>query len=260
MLKDTFGSFDSAIEKAIQLVTVAPADKSEMWNFTTAAYNVILPVAMTLAVLYFFVDFLNKSVMLEYMRWENVVKALFKLVVCKAILSNVQELTTGIFKIVSSLTTSLGNTAIVTNQIDYSAIKDSLGNPGFMECMALFVKILPITFLMWLVVKIIILIVYGRMIQIYIYTMFAPIPLANLAGEGFNGTAKNFIRDYAGVCLQGTVIIAAMGLYGAVVKDCLGAGNVTNIDGLGELFLISLVLIFILAKSGDWAKKIIGGH
>lgn len=267
LLKSAFDSFDNSVQEAVKLVTASPADNTQMWSLTTTVHGVVLSIAITLAVLYFFMDFLNKSVMLEYMKWENVVKSLLKLIVCKTILSNVLTLTNSIFNIVAKLTTQIGEVskagskAVNESTINYDVIKSQLGDPGFLGSIALYMKVLPIWFLMWLVVKIILLIVYGRMIQIYIYTMFAPIPLASLAGEGFGGSAKNFIKDYAGVCLQGTVIIASMGLYGAVMKSCLGdEQKITSFDGMGELFLISLVLIFLLVKSGDWSKKIIGGN
>ena len=51
-----------------------------------------------------------------------------------------------------------------------------------------------------------ILTVYGRMFSLWMYAAIAPIPLSTFAGEPTSSVGKNFIRSYAGVCLQGVVI------------------------------------------------------
>jgi len=51
-----------------------------------------------------------------------------------------------------------------------------------------------------------ILTVYGRMFSLWMYAAIAPIPLSTFAGEPTSSVGKNFIRSYAGVCLQGMVI------------------------------------------------------
>ena len=48
-----------------------------------------------------------------------------------------------------------------------------------------------------------ILTVYGRMFSLWMYAAIAPIPLSTFVGEPTSSVGKNFIRSYAGVCLQG---------------------------------------------------------
>ena len=50
---------------------------------------------------------------------------------------------------------------------------------------------------------IMILTVYSRMFKLYMYTALAPIPLSSFAGEPTSNVGKNFLRSYAGVCLEG---------------------------------------------------------
>lgn len=257
LIKSTFDGFNDNVNNALNIITQSPESNEAMWQVVQGVQNVILPVAMTLAVLYFFMDFLNKSMMLEFVKWENVVKSLLKIMFCKVLMEHTMDLMNLIFKFVAELTSSIGLTGnVMIQNIDYDALAQTFETyVGLSERMQLYMKVLPISSLMDFCIKIIALIIYGRMIQIYIYTAFAPIPLASIAGEGMNGTAKSFLKDYASVCLQGAVMMVAIGLYGAIVKE---AAITPGLEGLGTLLLLSMVLVFILIKSGDWAKKIVG--
>ncbi|WP_265884008.1 hypothetical protein [Clostridium perfringens] len=227
-----------------------------MWHVVNSIYNIILPVGMSLAVLYFVIDFLNKSVMLEYMRWENVVKSLFRLVVAKIILQNVFKLMTLILGVASNIIMTIGSNAPTISKIDFSVIQQQVDKMGFLDKIMYYISILPMGLIMDIIKWGVMLIVFGRMFEIFIYTALAPIPLAGFTGEATTSTAKNFLQDYAGVCLQGVVIIVACMLYGGLMKDVTFS---TNSSGIKDLILYSLVLLLVLVKSGSWAKKLTGG-
>ena len=61
-----------------------------------------------------------------------------------------------------------------------------------------------------------ILTVYGRMFSLWMYAAIAPIPLSTFAGEPTSSVGKNFIRSYAGVCLQGVVIALSCIIFSAI--------------------------------------------
>lgn len=256
-IKETFGNFNQVIDQVTQIVTTNPQSNAGMWSVVQAIYNVVLPVSYTLAVLYFIIDFLNKSIMLEYMQWENVVKSLFKLVVCKMILENVMKLMTGVFSVASSLISSIGTVTVQTHNIDYTGLQQTLNSMDFLERTFYYVDLIPLKLIMNLIKIAILVIAYGRMIEIYIYTAWAPIPLSSLASEGLHHTAKRFLQDYSGVCLQGGIIITSCSLYGGLMKNMvIKPGS----QGLLSMIMYSLVLLIILVKSGSWAKKLTGGN
>jgi hypothetical protein len=98
-------------------------------------------------------------------------------------------------------------------------------------------------------------IVYGRMIEIYLYTALSPIPMAGLVSDNTRSTALNFIKSYAAVCLQGVVIIVCVALYSGLLKSATIDSGET---GLVTICMYSCVLLLILVKSGSWAKKLTG--
>ena len=64
-----------------------------------------------------------------------------------------------------------------------------------------------------------VLTVYGRMFSLWMYAAIAPIPLSAFAGEPTSGVGKNFLRSYAGVCLQGVVIALACIIFSALATS-----------------------------------------
>lgn len=255
-VKDTFGNFNQGIQEIIKMVSASPETNSGMWHVATTIYDIILPIGLSLAGLYFIIDFLNKSVMLEYMRWENLVKSLFRLVVAKIILQNAFKLMTLILGVATQIVGNIGTTAPSMANIDYSTLQKTIEGMGMFEKLGYWIQLYPLSFIMMIIKFGISLIVIGRMFEIYIYTALAPIPLAGLTGEGSIATAKNFLRNYAGVCLQGVIIIACCTLYGGLIQDIVIQPGLT---GLKDFVMYSLVLLLVLIKSGSWANKLTGG-
>ena len=77
-----------------------------------------------------------------------------------------------------------------------------------------------------------VLTVYGRMFSLWMYAAISPIPLSAFAGEPTSSVGKNFLRSYAGVCLQGVVI--ALACICLLYTSC---GTVLAVDDAGQLLM-----------------------
>jgi len=253
-IKDTFTTFGGELESITKIVVQSPESNQAMWQIITGIFNVLLPVGYTLASLFFVIDFLNKSIMMEYMRWENIAKSLFKLVVCKMIMENSFKLLSLIFGVAGEMITKVSSYGLsnIPNMLDMAQIEQHVNSLSFWGKLMYFIEISPMTFIMKIIKIAIMVIVYGRMIEIYIYTAVAPLPLSTLSSEGLSQTAKKFFQEYAGVCLQGLIIIISCILYGGLMAD------VVTGKGIESLITVSLVLLLVLVKSGSWAKKVTG--
>ncbi len=80
---------------------------------------------------------------------------------------------------------------------------------GMLESIPLWIVTLLGSLLITVLSFIMILTVYGRMFKLYMYTAIAPIPISTFAGEPSQSVGKNFIKSYAGVCLEGAIIALA---------------------------------------------------
>ena len=114
------------------------------------------------------------------------------------------------------------------------------------------------------IVVVMILTVYGRMFKLYMYTAIAPIPLATFAGEPTQSVGKNFIRSYAGVCLEGAIIALACIIFSVFASSPPAIGD-TSLSAVtivwnyvGELVFNLLVLVGAVKASDRIVKEIMG--
>ena len=107
-----------------------------------------------------------------------------------------------------------------------------------------------------------ILTVYSRIFKIFMYTAVAPIPLASFAGEGTSQVGRQFLKSYAGVCLQGVVIILACIVYSVLTENppINTNGNATTVVWafLFQLIFNFLVLVGAVKMSDRVVKEMIG--
>jgi hypothetical protein len=94
----------------------------------------------------------------------------------------------------------------------------------------------------------------GRVFELSIYTIFAPLPLATFASETTHDVAKTFLKNYIATVLQVAVIVVMFVVYVAMNKFISTAFSGTKLIHLVVLLALGLGVF----KSGSWAKKICG--
>jgi hypothetical protein len=101
------------------------------------------------------------------------------------------------------------------------------------------------------------IIVIGRVFELALYTIFAPLPLATFASDVSNDVGKSFIKNYIACVLQIAVIVVMFMVYVAMQQFF---GNAAN--GFAQTKLIQFVVLISLGlaviKSGTWARKVCG--
>lgn len=259
-IRNSFGNFNEDILELIQDLTQSPeAFNSSIWGIVTRIFNTMLPISYTLLAIFFIMDFLGKSTRFEFMRWENIVKALLKLIVAKLVIENSFRLLTIIFEVVAGLIHNTASVGMITvpEQMEMEMVRTELEGMGFFQQLMFSVSISPWNLIMSLLRIVIFLIIYGRMIEIYVLTAVAPLPLSTLSNENLHGTAKKFIQHYVAVCMQGLIILLCCMIYGGLMQNI--GGNPTDVwESVYSTVLTSGVLLLMLIKSGSWAKTICG--
>lgn len=260
-INSAFNGLNGDIQTILDIIVKSPESNSSIWAIITNIFNIILPIGYSLASLFFIIDFLNKSVMFEFVKWENVIKALLKLVVAKMVMENSFSLLNTIFSVIAGITTAISaNPTSIGDVVDIQALQTQVEAMSLIDKIFFQIQFTPVAIFMMIIKTAIKVIVYGRMIELYIYTAIAPIPLATMTSESLHGTAKRFLQTYTGICLQGVIImiscLAYTGLTADMVTPATGAGSL-NLN-VWAFIMSSLVLLLILIKSGSWAKQITG--
>ena len=142
-------------------------------------------------------------------------------------------------------------------------IENLINNVGFWDSIPLWAVTLIGGLLITVLSFTMILTVYGRMFSLWMYAAIAPIPLSTFAGEPTSSVGKNFIRSYAGVCLQGVVIALSCIIFSAISSSPpavdTGASVVTAVwTYVGELAFNLLVLVGAIKGCDRIVKEIMG--
>ena len=198
---------------------------------------------------------------------EHVVKAFIRFALAQGAVMSGMELLTAIFSVVQGIVTNImshsGMAGGTVTELP-SEIVDKIEAVGMLESIPLWIVTLLGSLLITVLSFVMILTVYGRMFKLYMYTAIAPIPLATFAGEPTQSVGKNFIRSYAGVCLEGAIIALACIIFsafsssGTPVVDS-SASVVTQVwSYLGEVVFNLLVLVGLVKSADHIAKEMLG--
>ena len=135
---------------------------------------------------------------------------------------------------------------------------------GVLESIPLWIVTLLGSLLITVLSFIMILTVYGRMFKLYMYTAIAPIPISTFAGEPSQSVGKNFIKSYAGVCLEGAIIALACIIFSVYSASPPAIGD-TSLSAVtivwnyvGELVFNLLVLVGAVKASDRIVKEMMG--
>ena len=101
-------------------------------------------------------------------------------------------------------------------------------------------------------------IVYGRMLEIYLLTSLAPIPVATLANREAGGMGQNYIKSLFAVGFQGLLIVICVAIYAVLVQGIATDGD--PINAIWTCMGYTVLLCFILFKTGTIAKSVFGAH
>lgn len=199
---------------------------------------------------------------------EHVVKAFIRFALAQGAVMSGMELLTAIFSIVQGIVTNImshsGMAGGTVTELP-SEIVDKIEAVGMLESIPLWIVTLLGSLLITVLSFVMILTVYGRMFKLYMYTAIAPIPLATFAGEPTQSVGKNFIRSYAGVCLEGAIIALACIIFSVFASSPPAIGDTSLSSAVtivwnyvGELVFNLLVLVGAVKASDRIVKEIMG--
>ena len=252
------------IAAAEELVNGTDAQSGEN-GYYTYIYNP--PAGYGLLVLFFAVGVMKTcGSFVEVKKPEHALKLFIRFALAKGAVTYGLELMLAVFSIVqgmvSTIITQSGSSGMSSVSLPQELI-DAINNVGFWDSIPLWAVTLIGGLLITVLSFTMILTVYGRMFSLWMYAAIAPIPLSTFAGEPTSSVGKNFIRSYAGVCLQGVVIALSCIIFSAISSSPpavdTGASVVTAVwTYVGELAFNLLVLVGAIKGCDRIVKEIMG--
>ncbi len=260
-------------EKLSEIWTLLSQDPEKfkggaIWDVMETVNGTLKGIGYGLLVLFFAVGLVKTCGSFTDMKKpEHALKAFIRFALAQGAVKYGMELMTAIFSIVQGIVSTImegsGMAGGKVTQLPDSIV-EKVESVGMLESIPLWIVTLLGSLLITVLSFIMILTVYGRMFKLYMYTAIAPIPVATFAGEPTQSIGKNFIRSYAGVCLEGAVIALACIIFSAFAASPPAVGNadmsaVTVVwEYIGELVFNLLILVGAVKASDRIVKEMMG--
>lgn len=261
-IKEAFDGFAGIITEVTSLVTQGPSDYPGVYSVISEIHQGVLPIGYSLLTLYFLLDFMSKSMNFQFFRFETVVSCMLKLVLAKVIMEHamgILDLIFGLSSHIANLVGTVGSNPTLY-KIDFSAMKAEYDKMGWFDQKMYDFKQMPFIWILQGIKIVIMVIVFGRLFQLLIYTAISPIPIAKFIHDGLVDRGRRFLFDYAAVCLQGVIIIIGCIIYIAIIANVnfgFFTGEGSNVE-LWKGMLAAVILLLVVIKSGSWSKKLVG--
>ncbi|MBR5947328.1 MAG: hypothetical protein IKZ82_01605 [Clostridia bacterium] len=269
ILNKALGTWSHYLALIWDLLTTSPAEFKDgaIWSIMVNIHSGIKGIAYGLLVLFFVVGVMKTTTNFsELKRPEQALKLFLRFAIAKGIVTYSMDLMQAIFKIIQGIMNQIyasSGTVFDGNLELPNALRDKICSVGFFDSIPLWLVSLIGALLVAVLSCVILLTVYSRFFKLYMYTAIAPVPMAGFAGEGTSNIGRQFIKSYAGVCLQGAIIILACIIYSVF------ATSMPNVDSsasatsavwsyLLELIVNLLVLVGAIRMSDRIIHEMIG--
>ena len=268
-LTSALNTWNEKLAEIWMLLTQSPETfkGGDIWNIIVKIHGALQAIGLSLLVLFFLWGLIRTCTnWQDIKRPEHAFKLFLRFIIARGLVMYGMELMTGIFEIVqgviSTITKTVGLGTAESTVIPQEII-DAVNNTGFLESIPLWAVTLLGSIFITILSFIMILTVYGRFFKIYMYTAISPIPLAAAAGESTQNTAFTFIKSYAGVCLEGAIILLSCVIFSAFASSApaidTSASAVSMIwSYVGELTFNMLVLVGTIKMSDRIVKEMMG--
>ena len=253
-------------EIATQVGMTPQGWNSSIYNMVQSLSNsVIVPIAgiiITMVLCYELISMLTERNNLHDVDTWMFFKYFFKMWVAVFLVSNTWTITMAVFDVGQSVVNSAAGTISGSTAIDISSFTSTISTTmESMELGELFVLMLEtfiLSFCMKVMSVLIMVIMFGRMIEIYLYTSVAPIPFATMSNREWGQIGNNYLKGLFALGFQGFLIMICVGIYAVLVNDMIIADNLHS--AIFSLAAYTVILCFSLFKSGTLAKSILNAH
>ena len=268
ILNYSLNFWSDALRTIWDLLTTSPQNLrgGAVWNVISGIQGGLKGIAYALLVLFFLVGVVRTTTnFAEIKRPEVALKLFIRFAVAKAVVTYSMDLMNGIYKIVAGILSKIGTHAssLLTEGARVpDVIQQKIQEASFLDSIPLWIVSLIGALLITVLSFVMILTVYSRFFKLYMYTAVAPIPLSSFAGEGTSQVGRQFLKSYAGVCLQGAVILIACIIF-SVLADTpvtISSGDATTMiwSWLLQTIFFFLVLVGAVKMSDRVVKEMIG--
>ena len=261
--------FDSVNQQVGQIagdVGTTPA------NFSPAVFSmirnisesVILPIAgmvLTFIACYELIQMLIEHNNLANFETWTFFKWVFKTFLAVTLISNTFNITMAVFDVAQQVISRSGGLISGSTSVSdatLTAMQATLEGMDLGPLLGLYLQTFVVQVTMLALSAIIFVIVYGRMVEIYLMVSLAPIPFATFGNHEQSHTGQNYLRSLFALGFQGFLIIICVGIYAVLIQNLSFSDNI--ISSIWGVMGYTVLLAFTLFKTGSLAKSVFAAH
>lgn len=263
------GMFDSVNQQVGQIagdVGTTPA------NFSPAVFSmirnisesVILPIAgmvLTFIACYELIQMLIEHNNLANFETWTFFKWVFKTFLAVTLISNTFNITMAVFDVAQQVISRSGGLISGSTSVSdatLTAMQATLEGMDLGLLLGLYLQTFVVQVTMLALSAIIFVIVYGRMVEIYLMVSLAPIPFATFGNHEQSHTGQNYLRSLFALGFQGFLIMICVGIYAVLIQNLSFSDNI--ISSIWGVMGYTVLLAFTLFKTGSLAKSVFVAH
>ena len=270
IMSNLSGMFDS-VNQQVADISVQVGQTPQGWNgsifsmIQNLSETIIIPIAgailafvMTLELIQLIVEKNNLHDVDTWMFF----KWVFKSAAAILIVTNTWNIVIGVFDVAQSVVAQAAGIIGSDASIDISTVMTDM-ETRLMEMdlgplFGLWVQSLFIGITMWALYICIFIVIYGRMIEIYLVTSVAPIPMATMMGKEWGGMGQNYLRSLFALGFQAFLIIVCVAIYAVLVQGIATEDDI--IMAIWTCVGYTVLLCFTLFKTGSLSKAVFQAH
>jgi hypothetical protein len=241
----------------------------EGWNsgifslVRTLSETVIIPVAgviLTFVLCYELITMIiEKNNMADFDTF-NIYKWIFKTFVATYILTNTFNIVMGVFAIAQQAVN--GSAGIIGSSLNVTValteLEAQLAAMGVGELIGLLIESLLLRIGIQAISLCVFLIVYGRMIEIYLTVSIAPIPFSTMVNREWGHIGNSYLKSLFALAFQGFLIMVCVAIYAILIQSITASASVHG--AIWGCFGYTILLCLTLFKTGSLSKGIFGTH
>ena len=270
IISNLSGMFDNVNEKVAD-ISAQVGTTPQAWNgsifsmIQNLSETIILPIAgvilafvMTLELIQLITDKNNLNDVDTWMFFKWIMKTACAIL----IVTNTWTIVMGVFDAAQGVVNRAAGVIISNTAIDISSVvvdlEARLMAMDIGPLFGLWFQNLFVGITMWALSICIFIIVYGRMIEIYLVTSIAPIPMATMVNKEWGGMGQNYLRSLLALAFQAFLIIICVAIYAVLVRSIAVDTDISK--AIWTCMGYSVLLCFTLFKTGSLAKSVFNAH
>ena len=188
-------------------------------------------------------------------------KWVFKTFLAVTIITNCFNITMAVFDVSQQVIAGAGGIIAGSTAIDSAALDGMQTTVEAMDLgpmLGLYLQSFIVQTTMWVLGILIFVIVYGRMIEIYLMVSLAPIPFSTFGNREQSQIGQNYLRSLFAIGFQGFLILVCVGIYAVLIQSVAFSQDI--IASLWGVVGYTVLLCFTLFKTGGLAKSVLNAH